>query len=54
MSLEKDFYEEVDRVHEDDLIKGKYVIYESDSIKGHRIIHFDLNSEALYREEKFP
>jgi len=50
--IEKDFYEELDSVHEDPWIKGKYVIYERDSNKGNRVIYFYLSS-GIYREEKF-
>ena len=54
MSLKKDFYEELVDVIEDSLVKGKYIIYERDLKRGYRIIHFDSNSETIYREEKFP
>jgi len=53
MDLEKDFYETIDCVHEDGLISGKFIIYESDAKKGHRILHYALNSDSVYREEKF-
>lgn len=53
MGLEKDFYEELECVHEDGLIKGKFIIYENDAKKGHRIIHYALNQDSVYREEKF-
>jgi len=33
MDLEKDFYETIDCVHEDGLISGKFIIYESDAKK---------------------
>jgi len=51
--IEKDFYEELVDIQKSLLIKGKYVIYEKDSVKGYRIIHFDLPSGAIYREDKF-
>jgi hypothetical protein len=50
---QKDHYAELFCVSSKGLIKGKFVIYENDPAKGHRIIHYDLPSDSVYREEKF-
>ncbi len=50
---EKDFYEELEYVHKDGLIRGKYIIYEKNCDGTHRISHVDSASGAIYREDKF-
>jgi hypothetical protein len=53
MGLDKDFFEELECVCKDGLIKGKYIIYEKNNEGTHRISHVDSASGAVYREERF-
>ena len=45
-------YETLVRVRQDNLIKNKYTIYESDGIKGIRITIVDKATGAIIRETK--
>jgi len=50
---QREHYSELVGVVRDDSIKDKFIIFENDPIKGRRIIHYDLPSDSIYREEKF-
>ena len=50
--IEKDRYQELISVRQDNLIKDKYTIYENDEIKGTRITIIDCPTGAIIRETK--
>lgn len=50
VSLER--YETLIEIRADDLIKGKYTVFERDVNKGLRICQLDATSGAVYREDK--
>lgn len=47
-----DRYEILDEIRRDNLIEGKYTIYESDKRKGTRITIVDKDTGAIIRETK--
>jgi hypothetical protein len=53
MNLEKELYEELVFVRLHQLYKDTFIIHERDRTQGRRIIHYSLNSDSVYREEKF-
>lgn len=53
MTLEKDIYGELRNVKTHYLNANTYIIYEKDEDKGYRVIHYSLDSDSVYREDKW-